>query len=155
MWYSACGCLTVIVVGLIVSAFTGIQDPRKLNPSLICNVGNNMYWFLPKKAKEVMKVIVKFIKSISIIQVSVTSTVFTIPCWRRLRKFYLIIRGESENESNKLLIWSLLMWQVPEIKKKPEEKVGEINIAFSSSNPDDLQTITNTKRTSNSHTDTE
>ena len=45
------------------------------------------------------------------------------------------------------------MLQVPEIKKKPEEKVGEINIAFSSSNPDDLQTITNTKRTS-SHTDT-
>ena len=101
MWYSACGCLTVIVVGLIVSAITGLQDPRKLNPSLICNVGNNMYWFLPKKAKEVMKVIVKFIKSISIIHVSVTSTVFTIPCWRRLRKFYLIIRGESENESNK------------------------------------------------------
>nr|CAH0110367.1 unnamed protein product [Daphnia galeata] len=106
MWYSACGCLTVIVVGLIVSAITGLQDPRKLNPSLICNVGNNMYWFLPKKAKEFLR-------------------------------FHV---GDD---------------YVPEIKKKPEEKVGEINIAFSSSNPDDLQTITNTKRTSNSHTDTE
>lgn len=55
MWYSACGCMTVIVVGLIVSAFTGPQNPRKLNPGLVCNTGNTIYWFLPKKAKEVIK----------------------------------------------------------------------------------------------------
>ena len=53
MWYSATGCLTVIVAGLIVSVLTGIQNPRTLNPVLICNTGNNLYWFLPKKAKEV------------------------------------------------------------------------------------------------------
>ena len=48
------GCCTVIVVGLIVSAMTGLQDPRKLNPGLICNVGNTIYWFLPKNMKEVI-----------------------------------------------------------------------------------------------------
>lgn len=54
MWYSACGCLAVIVVGLVVSVLTGIQNPRKLNPVLICNTGQTLYWFLPKKAKEVL-----------------------------------------------------------------------------------------------------
>ena len=55
MWYSACGCLTVIVVGLIVSAVTGFQDPRKLNPALICNTGTTIYWFMPKRFKEFMR----------------------------------------------------------------------------------------------------
>ncbi|XP_018020628.1 sodium-dependent multivitamin transporter, partial [Hyalella azteca] len=35
MWYSATGCLIVIVVGLIISAFTGTQDLRKLNPKTL------------------------------------------------------------------------------------------------------------------------
>jgi len=55
MWYSACGCLTVIVVGMLVSALTGLQDPRKLNPDLICNIGQTLYWFLPKRAKEFLR----------------------------------------------------------------------------------------------------
>jgi hypothetical protein len=55
MWYSACGCLIVVVVGLIVSGLTGFQDPRKLNPALICNVGDNLYWFMPKKIKEFLR----------------------------------------------------------------------------------------------------
>lgn len=63
MWYSACGCFTVIIVGLIVSAVTGLQDPRKLNPNLICNVGNTIFCFLPEKAKEV-RLSVFFIETI-------------------------------------------------------------------------------------------
>ncbi|KAK4008520.1 Uncharacterized protein APZ42_013873 [Daphnia magna] len=96
MWYSACGCMTVIVVGLIVSAFTGPQNPRKLNPGLVCNTGNTIYWFLPKKAKEFLR-------------------------------FHV---GDE---------------YVPEIKPKSDIKLGEINVAFSSSNPDDLQTISNVR----------
>lgn len=53
MWYSAVGCFTVVIVGMIVSAITGFQDPRKLNPGLVCNTGDTIYWFLPKKAREV------------------------------------------------------------------------------------------------------
>lgn len=44
-----------VVVGMIVSALTGLQDPRKLNPSLVCNVGETIYWFLPKKAREFLR----------------------------------------------------------------------------------------------------
>ncbi|XP_045030203.1 sodium-coupled monocarboxylate transporter 1 isoform X2 [Daphnia magna] len=55
MWYSTVGCCTVIVVGLIVSALTGFQDPRKLNPGLICNTGNTVYWFLPKNIREYLR----------------------------------------------------------------------------------------------------
>lgn len=55
MWYSATGCATVVVVGLIVSVLTGMQDPRKLNPALICNTGSNIFWFLPKGAKEFLR----------------------------------------------------------------------------------------------------
>ncbi|KAG0712516.1 hypothetical protein GWK47_002053 [Chionoecetes opilio] len=35
MWYSATGCFTVIVVGMIVSAITGLQDIKTLNPDLL------------------------------------------------------------------------------------------------------------------------
>ena len=55
MWYSAVGCLTVVVVGLIVSGVTGFQDPKKLNPDLICNVGDTLYWFMPKKVREFLR----------------------------------------------------------------------------------------------------
>ncbi|XP_046639502.1 sodium-coupled monocarboxylate transporter 1-like [Daphnia pulicaria] len=55
MWYSTVGCFTVIIVGLIVSAITGLQDPRKLNPGLICNTGETIYWFLPKNMKEFLR----------------------------------------------------------------------------------------------------
>ena len=55
LWYSAVGCITVIVVGLIVSVLTGPQNPRKLNPDLICNVGETIYWFAPKKVKEFLR----------------------------------------------------------------------------------------------------
>ncbi|XP_050725454.1 sodium-coupled monocarboxylate transporter 1-like [Eriocheir sinensis] len=42
MWYSATGCFTVIVVGLIVTAFTGAQDVRKLNPDYL---SPGVHWF--------------------------------------------------------------------------------------------------------------
>ncbi|XP_045109489.1 sodium-coupled monocarboxylate transporter 2-like [Portunus trituberculatus] len=35
MWYSATGCFTVIVVGMIVSAITGLQDVKTLDPVLL------------------------------------------------------------------------------------------------------------------------
>ncbi|CAL4064166.1 unnamed protein product, partial [Meganyctiphanes norvegica] len=35
LWYSAVGCLTVIIVGLLVSLITGKQDIRKVNPDCI------------------------------------------------------------------------------------------------------------------------
>lgn len=35
MWYSATGCFTVIVVGMIVSFFTGLQDVKTLNPEYL------------------------------------------------------------------------------------------------------------------------
>ena len=55
MWYSACGCLTVVVVGMIVRTLSGLQDPKKLNPDLICNVGENLYFFLPKRFREFLR----------------------------------------------------------------------------------------------------
>jgi len=35
MWYSAIGCFTVILVGLLVSFLTGAQDVRDLNPRML------------------------------------------------------------------------------------------------------------------------
>ncbi|CAL4122196.1 unnamed protein product, partial [Meganyctiphanes norvegica] len=38
LWYSAVGCFTVIIVGVIVSLATGKQDVRKVNPDCITPV---------------------------------------------------------------------------------------------------------------------
>ena len=35
LWFSAIGCFTVIIVGLLVSFLTGRQDVKKLNPKTI------------------------------------------------------------------------------------------------------------------------
>ncbi|CAL4090032.1 unnamed protein product [Meganyctiphanes norvegica] len=35
MWYSATGCFTVIIVGMIVSAITGLKDVRNVNPQTL------------------------------------------------------------------------------------------------------------------------
>ena len=35
LWYSSIGCISCIIIGLIVSAITGFQDPEKLNPMTI------------------------------------------------------------------------------------------------------------------------
>lgn len=42
MWYSATGCFTVIVVGMIISLITGTQNVRKLDPRL---VSPGVFWF--------------------------------------------------------------------------------------------------------------
>ncbi|XP_065561213.1 LOW QUALITY PROTEIN: sodium-dependent multivitamin transporter-like [Artemia franciscana] len=55
MWYSTIGCFTVIIVGIIVSFLTGAQDPRKLNPELICPVYKKLYCCFPKKWKEFLR----------------------------------------------------------------------------------------------------
>ena len=55
LWYSAVGCLTVVIVGMIVSAITGFQNPRKLNPDLICNTGENLFSFLPSGVREFLR----------------------------------------------------------------------------------------------------
>ena len=44
-----------MVVGLLASALTGLQDPRKLNPALICNIGETLFWFLPRRAREFLR----------------------------------------------------------------------------------------------------
>lgn len=55
LWYSAVGCFTVVIVGMIVSALTGFQNPRKLDPDLICNTGETMFFFLPRGVKEFLR----------------------------------------------------------------------------------------------------
>lgn len=42
LWFSATGCVTVIVVGVMVSFITGQQDLRKLNPKTISPA---VFWF--------------------------------------------------------------------------------------------------------------
>lgn len=54
-WYSAGGFLIVLVIGLIVSGLKGFQDPRTLDPDIVFNVGDTLFWYLPKKAREFLR----------------------------------------------------------------------------------------------------
>lgn len=55
MWYSATGFLFVIVIGLIVSGLRGFQNPRVLDPDLVVNMGDALFWYLPKKVREFLR----------------------------------------------------------------------------------------------------
>ena len=55
LWYTTFGFLIVIIVGMIVSGLTGWQDPKKLNPNLVYNIGQNLFWYLPKGAQEYLR----------------------------------------------------------------------------------------------------
>ncbi|XP_014675985.1 PREDICTED: sodium-coupled monocarboxylate transporter 1-like [Priapulus caudatus] len=51
MWYSAVGCMSVIVLGLIISFMTGPTKPASLNPALICPWFDYTLCCLPKKIR--------------------------------------------------------------------------------------------------------
>lgn len=55
MWYSGYGFIFAIIVGLIVSALRGFQDPKKLDPDLVIDVGETLFWYLPKRAREFLR----------------------------------------------------------------------------------------------------
>lgn len=55
MWYSACGFLLVIIIGLIVSGLRGFRDPKSLDPQLIVNVGDTLFWYAPKKIRKFLR----------------------------------------------------------------------------------------------------
>ncbi|CAG0884607.1 unnamed protein product [Darwinula stevensoni] len=55
MWYSAVACFTVIIVGLLVSFLTGAQDPKTLNPNLICPFFDRVAPFLPERIRRKLR----------------------------------------------------------------------------------------------------
>jgi len=55
LWYTTFGFLLVIIVGMIVSGITGFQDPRKLNPILVYDIGQQLFWYLPKRTQEYLR----------------------------------------------------------------------------------------------------
>ena len=55
LWYSATGFILVIVIGMITSGMRGFQNPQKLDPDLVFNVGDTFLCFLPKKAREFLR----------------------------------------------------------------------------------------------------
>ncbi|XP_048758260.2 sodium-coupled monocarboxylate transporter 1-like [Ostrea edulis] len=55
MWYSATAVLFVVVVGLIVSLLTGPEDPKKIDPKLICPLFDILFPYLPEKIRKPMR----------------------------------------------------------------------------------------------------
>nr|XP_034311781.1 sodium-coupled monocarboxylate transporter 1 [Crassostrea gigas]XP_034311782.1 sodium-coupled monocarboxylate transporter 1 [Crassostrea gigas]XP_034311783.1 sodium-coupled monocarboxylate transporter 1 [Crassostrea gigas]XP_034311784.1 sodium-coupled monocarboxylate transporter 1 [Crassostrea gigas] len=55
MWYSATAVLFVVVVGLIVSFLTGPQDPKELDPRLICPLFDILFPYLPEKIRKPLR----------------------------------------------------------------------------------------------------
>lgn len=52
MWYSAIGYLVTVLLGLVVSLLTGMEDPRNLNEDLMSPPVRNLLQRLPKRVKE-------------------------------------------------------------------------------------------------------
>ena len=55
MWYSAYGFFLAIIIGMIVSGLRGFQDPKKLDPDLVFDIGTTLFWYLPKRAREFLR----------------------------------------------------------------------------------------------------
>lgn len=55
MWYSAVGCVVVIVAGLLTSFLTGATNPKDLDPGLICPVFDLMFPWLPKGIRKKLR----------------------------------------------------------------------------------------------------
>lgn len=55
MWYSAVGCVVVIVAGLVTSFLTGATNPKELDPRLICPVFDLMFPWLPKDTRKKLR----------------------------------------------------------------------------------------------------
>ncbi|XP_062591301.1 sodium-coupled monocarboxylate transporter 1-like [Saccostrea cucullata] len=60
LWYSATAVLFVVVVGLLVSLVTGPEDPKKLDPKLICPLFDILFPYLPEKIRKPMRFGVRF-----------------------------------------------------------------------------------------------
>ncbi|XP_033107426.1 sodium-coupled monocarboxylate transporter 2-like isoform X2 [Anneissia japonica] len=60
MWYSAIGCLTVVVVGLITSFITGRTDPKEVNPKLISPIVETVFCCMPESWRETVRCGVEF-----------------------------------------------------------------------------------------------
>jgi len=54
-WYSFGGFILVVVIGLISSGIRGFQDPKLLDPDLVFNTGDTLFWYLPKSAREFLR----------------------------------------------------------------------------------------------------
>ena len=52
LWYTALGYAMVLVIGTIVSFLTRPQDPKKLDPRLVCDLGKKFSAILPRKAQQ-------------------------------------------------------------------------------------------------------
>ncbi|XP_041364434.1 sodium-coupled monocarboxylate transporter 1-like [Gigantopelta aegis] len=57
MWYSATAFLWVIVVGMIVSGFTGFTDPKTIDPKVICPLADVVFplYFLPESIRKPLR----------------------------------------------------------------------------------------------------
>ena len=82
LWYTLIGLLIVLIVGSIVSYLTKPQDPRKLDPKLICNVGHHFSWFLPERLQQLLKCSVG-----ETFQVRLTPILINLNIYRRLSSF--------------------------------------------------------------------
>lgn len=49
MYYSMVSCLTCLIVGVAVSALTGFNNPKKMNPALIVPLGDKLFPYLSKE----------------------------------------------------------------------------------------------------------
>ncbi|XP_071479181.1 sodium-coupled monocarboxylate transporter 2-like [Diadema antillarum] len=54
-WWGVTSCLMTLVVSNVVSLLTGRQDPKKLDPRLICPIVDKMYCCLPEKLKKILR----------------------------------------------------------------------------------------------------
>ncbi|KAG2467844.1 SC5A6 protein, partial [Polypterus senegalus] len=65
MWYSAHNSTTVVIVGLLVSLFTGPTKGKDVNPDTIFPVLSSLLFFLPDKYKERLNCGVRFRKKVT------------------------------------------------------------------------------------------
>ncbi|XP_028653039.2 solute carrier family 5 member 6a [Erpetoichthys calabaricus] len=65
MWYSAHNSTTVVIVGLLVSLFTGPTEGKDVNPDTIFPILSSLLFFLPDKYKEKLNCGVPFRKRVT------------------------------------------------------------------------------------------
>lgn len=59
MWYSAIGCLVTVIAGLIISAFTGLENPADVNEKLLSPPVKELLSSLSTSMKEKLRVPLK------------------------------------------------------------------------------------------------
>jgi len=55
LWYSASGFILTIIIGLIVSGLRGFQDPKTLDPNLVIDIGETLFWYMPERVRKFLK----------------------------------------------------------------------------------------------------